>query len=1204
MSEVSQSGDPSNVSRQENQPQNPELNALPEQESHDDVLLPIRELMAEIDYAIVGSSLISVNADDVAEVGGLLTQLKLTMKQVAADAKARGVGIPQDDELIQKIRAAREWYTSQLQPEREGAAQKANRAESSDTTPPAKEPSLDEWVNNPDYHPQILRDFEKLTDDLSEKLLDPTFDPRAEYWNGQSALEHYAKAKSNVEQFIQIEKNKGGETFPRMLALESVYIDRKASSLITDMSVRAKQFDASATPRVGEDDEEGDAISNISAEMREWIGRRETHPTTLREFEELIDILERGLTDPNFDPRNLIQDKSTASTLKKRVTAASHLKKREAEIRKFIEIEKKKGGADFARMEAFESVYLEERVPELERSLNEAMKIRSENEFRNWLIFEIGLNEDDIRVVLGVDSNFVAEDDIDATLTRASELIRKITQLFEAKEANTSIVFDNDRSKLNEAVGILDNLINILQSRKKMSELGIHTAPPEVLKNIEGAASSLMQAMEVYESSNPMQMKYQNDPLEQVFAEVDGYFNRIKEGGLSPESAREIELKILLFKYRMTKRTLEETLKTYEMGEDKYEDLDTDGEHGGVVFANRLFGRMERLISSVSKVSTDADLISRINGDYGRVKDEFSLRANIFMTEKSVDGTIWWNGNSSGASRGIPEGIGPYFQLDHTMIAKAVNLCTPIDLDPRIAVDNERALNHKMPNRAVEMHDFRNPENTMTKTVEQTATGVIMRYLDKLYAGKLKGYEDFYRTMHLTINRKRIPEIIANAINAEFGLPKKRADGSIETPEITKHQVKRVFYLHATFINHSMLLQSSANLSDSAYYANQFLEYGLKESEQGVGGYPLSRLLFLFSKLNLGAGTDWTTGEVTNKDYQMDMIGLAREADLSKPEGLLGKFASYLAAVKTKESGAKSVRTKMHEYIDARRNKAILKVGGNPARKEANESEAVQQVRMFFGMLEIFADLSLIVIDESAFGTYPVMPLPLQYMVVGDGSASYSKLRSNEQMVMRWPPKPGTDKEVGLPITAADFTTKEIRITDPAHPKYQDHFNEVEQLGEILYEEIPWERIIPDTQISAWYNGGKNINGMLNLLRSDATGIDDLVKIAKSQKDAKYGAYYLPGLGSDVVVGRLDSEKVFKMFMSVYLVGQVDYLRKRKKSLKEILSMLNDMVGILEKTAVDAIRLTAMLAYGDAEAFENYQDMLMEQFINVGKYTR
>ncbi len=241
MSEVSQSGDPSNVSRQENQPQNPELNALPEQESHDDVLLPIRELMAEIDYAIVGSSLISVNADDVAEVGGLLTQLKLTMKQVAADAKARGVGIPQDDELIQKIRAAREWYTSQLQPEREGAAQKASRAESSDTAPPAKEPSLDEWVNNPDLHPQIIKEFKALVEEIKASLQDPSFDPREDYKNGKSALELLEKARRNVERYIQIEMKKGGDNFEKMVAIEAIYLEEMAKNVVNDLEARTQE---------------------------------------------------------------------------------------------------------------------------------------------------------------------------------------------------------------------------------------------------------------------------------------------------------------------------------------------------------------------------------------------------------------------------------------------------------------------------------------------------------------------------------------------------------------------------------------------------------------------------------------------------------------------------------------------------------------------------------------------------------------------------------------------------------------------------------------------------------------------------------------------------------------------------------------------------------------------------------------------------
>ena len=643
------------------------------------------------------------------------------------------------------------------------------------------------------------------------------------------------------------------------------------------------------------------------------------------------------------------------------------------------------------------------------------------------------------------------------------------------------------------------------------------------------------------ETSPSAIMTQETDRLEIDSRDIYAILNLLKNK-LPETEYKALELKVLLFDYRMTKRVLHFTLQRIEMSEGAFKNF--IGNYKDEVFNTRIYNRVDRLIQRMKSggyPGVDPLFIDAVNADFNRAKSEAEQRMDVFMTEQSLTNQIWWNGETGEtAARGIPGGAGNFFAVYQKTIADIVHPSKKVTTDERLRFAEEAELNIALPRRLEKMHDFKNPEKKITVPLTPTTSGEIMRLLDKLYANKLPGANDFYKTMHITANRVLIPRIIKKAFDAKY------ADKGIT---ITEEQVKRVFYLHTLFMNHSMLLSGSPNISDTGFYANRLPQYALGETKQGVAGYYLPTLLMFVGKFDADAVSADNPG---GRRYIFDIIGRVDTSMLPEPHTAAEYLAKWTTPIQNMSST--SYRRKMHDALHHHHKP------GKPK-------------------YDFLADAPLVVLHKNDFGSHQFFPLPLQFMVFSDPSATYKLKRPGEIRVKRWQ-EPGSDK-VCKPITAADY---------------------VNENGEIMYEMIPWEQVVDKkATLLDWYNQGKNILNFLNLFRAEATEIPPGPKLAKEKKDLKYGAVFVPTLGLEALVGRIDGDKLFDRVLMMRTLGQSLYALQGG-SFNNLEHKLTNLSPALDTDDVEAIIVALKAAVGQAESAEEGARLLMEQIENLGRY--
>lgn len=759
----------------------------------------------------------------------------------------------------------------------------------------------------------------------------------------------------------------------------------------------------------------------------------------------------------------------------------------------------------------------------------------------------------------------------------------------------------NDVSTLDTLISELDNLVTEIEARKK-SKPSRYT--PEVLKELsklypnlniaqlESAqdayweskkteveaekqsrqarrneivpivhpdVANFLNDMEVIESTPSDVMTLASDKLRNDFDEERGFYDRFEKlkAKLTPEDAAKIELKLVLFDYRVTKRMILATMTAYEVNEMPWADL--FGTKNADVFTNRMEGRINRIVKVLESrvyLNVDPALITAIKTDYARVKVELWQRKKAFITEESLKKDIWWNevgtitesGKDSGSARNIPNGRGAAFLITQEDFPEIISPSGEVSSDARIHARGEYQLNPELDNRPEKMPDFDNPMGPPVEVDLPTTTyGEIMRILDDIYANRIPEYHDFYKIMHDTSKREGIPDMVVAIAEKTPRLKGK----------INKEQAKRAFYLHTIFFNQSMLSKGSAQLSDNAYYANQFLEYGIKEVGERVNKYDPIRLTVLFGKYDVHRDSSkGATDKAANPDgkiYLFDLIDNFKESDMPHQDGLGGWIAKKLLPA-TKPGEELHVRQTMSEQLH---------------RNHLDHD---------YGYL---AEAPYIVIDKSQFDTYPILPMPLQLMIFEDPTATYAPLKagSSEIKVKRWKSdKPG---ELGRPVTAADYIN-----TD----------------GKILYELIPWDKVVENSNIFAWYNNSGNINKLLNLIRAESSSEYKRTQISALRKDAKYGAIFIPKLGPEVIAGRYKAESVFDEFMTAYVQGESIVQLRSGKDLHGTGKALTEYVGALDPTNIEAIKVTLESGFGTKEARERLVKLTSEQIKNLGKY--
>lgn len=742
-----------------------------------------------------------------------------------------------------------------------------------------------------------------------------------------------------------------------------------------------------------------------------------------------------------------------------------------------------------------------------------------------------------VREILQNSKN-LTKDERRALAARVTEIREQMLPLADRAGHNRVTTTKTDESDPSASVA------SVPKVKEKVADLD----KAQMIKEIERKMADI-------EMTDSPVMTKESDRLSLDTREMYTYLDRLQKK--MPESEyKALELSVLLFDYRMTKRILHFTVQSHEWSEVSYRNF--TGDYKQEVFTTRIYSRAERLIQRVESgeyAEIDDDFIQMMKADFDRAKNEAETRMDIFMTEQSLTDVIWWNGSTGEtAKRGIPGGAGNFFFVYQNTIDGVVKPSKKITSDARLRFKEEVELNVNLPRRIERIRNFKDPEKHVAAPFTPSVNGEIMRLLDKLYANKLPGAPaDFYKTMHITSNRVLIPGIIKEAFD-EMYRGKTDKDGNPIT--VSEKQVKRVFYLHTLFLNHSMLLPSSPGISDTAYYANQLPKYAIGETKQGVATYDLLTLLLFVGKFDANQVDDSLDrrGKRKNpkgKRHIFDIVGRVDKTKLPQAH----TFAQQIARVITPVQGldATSFREKMLDAL------------------HASHSDSYN----------FLADAPFITLHKNSFGYHQFFPLPLQFMVFEDKTATYAKDRDAEIRVKRWE-KPGSTEKCA-PITAADY---------------------VNDKGEILYESIPWNEVLGRrATLLDWYNNGENILNFLNLYRAEATGdIPSGPKLAAEKKKLKYGAPFVPVLGLEAMVGRIDGDKLFDRVLMLRTLGQAIYMLIGEKTLHDVEHRLTGLAPALTAADVEAISIMLKSAYGSAESAEEFSKLLMEQIENVGKY--
>lgn len=722
------------------------------------------------------------------------------------------------------------------------------------------------------------------------------------------------------------------------------------------------------------------------------------------------------------------------------------------------------------------------------------------------------------------------------------------------------------------------------------------------------------------------------DPVYRLFESIKA------RGVVSPEELRKLEKDILLFDYRYTKRVVE-----HKMSRDELNSSDADfyfKRPYETAIVSWGFGKLADVRYRLNELNVDGEYTQLLkdmgtpegDGDLARFQREIGLRRLVFYGEQTLEPLIFGMGDiGKNAQRNFPEQT-PEIFIDQSQLVDLIKGVSRITTNPELLFVGEkeefhevnRVYNRELPSLSgkVKKVDFENPGKHIESEFTPTARGETMRLLDLLYANKLhkvyayafrkkkearaRGtgpYADltdeqfaeterseknfirelngYYRTMHISSNKGKIPERIQRASQMILDLP--------ENEKLSQLEIKQTWIIHTLLCRQSELIpESSPALNDAIYKAEQWIAYLLQGSADvrtTAASYWSALMLFRTNDPN----------DPNGYFNVLDLIGRIDHASLDKlpkAHNAAQSMGHWLAMIKTTENST-SVYTKMQQ--------ALHHTYGHD----------------FDYLLEPLA----VVDRDKNHGIIPIVPTVMRYQLVsdeGNPNLGYELIGKNEKPVVRWkkqgydtPPTVNLSDYVGYMdrYKYVDYWEEPelnngVQVLDAnGKPKVIRH-EVIKDAAMQIYEDTPFEKVLAGTQITDYFNNGANIKKLYSLMTAAASDkLLDPQVLAGEQNDFKYAATFFPILGPEASVGRYNSKRVFNRITIKHVFGMcISLLASDTLDLHQLTPKLDDIAETIGQDAANAIKLVLEAGFGQSENAQRDLKALNKQinsFFNV-----
>ena len=751
-------------------------------------------------------------------------------------------------------------------------------------------------------------------------------------------------------------------------------------------------------------------------------------------------------------------------------------------------------------------------------------------------------------------------------------------------------------------------------------------------ENTSNTIGDLRRKIRTLEKTSPIEFSTESDELGHTIGAVYDLFHKIRDAGeLSAEVLRDLEKDVLLFDYRYTKRAID-----HRMSRNEDESSDSQfyfKENYAKVIVGWGFRRLEQVQYRLAELNQGGPEFKKLLDDIGavepgmtvdvvispgqppvkkelppgdllRFKKEIGARRLVFFSEQTLEPLIFGAGDvGANAQRNFPDQTPEVF-IDQAMLGSLIKDVTNLTANVELLFPGEdgRKYNRELPSLVTQVKEvkFDTPGVLAEGEFKPTMRGEVMRLLDLLYGNRLhkvyrRAYEEkkadrkngsgpyagktdsefkvidasenafisrldgFYRTMHISANKYDIPMVIQRASDMILDLPKGEA--------ITSHEAKQTWIIHTLLCRQSELVpESSPALNDSIYKAQQWLAYlvqGSTDVRTTAASYWTS--LVLFRTLN---------PQNPNDSFNiLNLVGKIDPSELNKlPEAhnYAQQLGHWLAGVRTTRDG-ESVYVKMK--------RALIHL--------SHQKHSAQHVATAHGnqteydyMLEPLA-----VIPRNRYGSVMTIPSILGYMQIDDGdnlNPEVKPIKSGEKQVLRW-------KKVGAmtppPVTAADYVGYFDRYTY-AETVASGTPPIVKEAPVQLWENTPFDKILPGTWITDYFNNGANIKKLYALMTAASNDkLLDPQTLSVEQNDAKYAASFFPVLGPEVSNGRYDGKKVYNRITIKRVIGMcISLLASDAIDLHKLLVKIDDIAETIGQDPANAIKAIQDAGFGQSEA--------------------
>ncbi len=726
--------------------------------------------------------------------------------------------------------------------------------------------------------------------------------------------------------------------------------------------------------------------------------------------------------------------------------------------------------------------------------------------------------------------------------------------------------FDEQLAYIDERIAELTQLSEELKNKNSSIE------------NKEKRVRELRDEITAIEQDPPVTLEANLDKLSSLLDKVKAKLESLKEL-LSEEEYSLLEQEVWKFEFRYIKRVIDAQVRADVINASNHTSY--VGKTYEVLFKEKL-NRIESRINDFRRkgLTETADIMS---ADFNRFKSDFTARRLFFYAGAQLEPVIVGKLDpGAGAVRSIPLQTTDWFPNTDNIIS-TFRPSSPVTTEASLRFAEEKPYNAELPRRNYLIPNFEKPGEFIPNPEYQPSVhGDCKRVFDMMSRNRLhlrlkskirqdgrnatpeeqkviSQAEDLFKTLHLgEVNQNVFPQVLMGALKILYG------------HEITLDEARTNWYEHILFLHHSMMLPGSPNTDDKNYKIFQAPKYIAEGALTGTT--PASPF-----------HTACIAG-VYNEDYK-DEGGAAfvldrfvvRPESLSKPKSIPEKIGTRLSGV-VLEKGKSANREKVYHALE-----------------EAGLAEE-------YGFL---ADLPFLVIHPSVWGTVPFVPSPLQYLLFKDpGGKRYSASKDPKEVpVLRWGGV--SDKELAegaipRPITGADFVTP-VEYWDDKGNKLVDY--------DILYEMIPLEQALETTTLDKWYNNGKNIENLRELMYNPSgEKVFDPTEVSIMQNQAKYIATFLPdAIGTNVSAGTFSGERTFQRFTVVSVFARcVDLLTSKDLHLHDVEKKLISLIRVLgqgkkDSRAIEAIVISLKQLLGTQETAEENAQLMLDQVLNALK---